>query len=724
MKVKGIHIILFTELKYAVVVIDPPSGVVKPQETFTVKVKCSAGKTPQRIRGMLECRLFSEDSRFELLSHYLNLRGEVQAPKTIMYPMKVNVGTVYVGQPVKFTVTIENLCNLPTKYKLLRPGGESSLYKISFDKGKGDLQAKEKINVECTFTALLTGFIDDVLSNKIFGSTIPLGFEVKALAKGVLLEFMNLGDNDLPPQPLAKPTDTQFPDGKKPPDPKPIEPLVVGSNVPLYERRVRRFVIRNFSAVPAKFELRPKKYTVAEKVKRFGDRSVSSLPSNASFAAIERSDLLIAAHEGGVNNFNSEAGKKYIGATDQRQEDRKFLYSGLGASYLLDITDGVVPPWGVQVFTLRAFNDIPGTYDDDLECVLHEGEVQRVFSLPVRMDVTGCPVIIEKDVVGMTEIRKGHDVSADMVGKQIISMGHVCVNSSALVREFYLKNNGSKKGRVSWNVRSVTSKANGPIKFSINVNTIGQKVKSSILFWEDLVKDSPFTIEPAKATIKPYGRQKFTVTLTKTDSMGREISKLTAGVSFSENGLSSPSIEDQSLTTARTDPSALTARAGTSSAKFSLELFVEGEFLHPTVTIGDHSLVAKSLDTINYVPETEALILESQAPLLFGRDVTHKPSDICLKPITILNPHQAPLQFSVSIEGPYCLKEPVIVDNTAKVRFADAQPGSPQRSKPTMEKSFRLFPNVKILTIFLYIILFLIFNFFMFLFYRRVVRWC
>ena len=686
----------FAELKYAVVAIDPPSGVVKPQETFTIQVKCSAGKTPQRIRGMLECRLFSEDSRFELLSHYLNLRGEVQAPKTIMYPMKVNVGTVYVGQPVKFTVTIENLCNLPTKYKLLRPGGDSSLYKISFDKGKGDLQAKEKINVECTFTALLTGFIDDVLSNKIFGTTAPLGFEVKALAKGVLLEFMNLGDNDLPPAPLAKPTDTQFPDGKKPPDPKPIEPLLVGSNIPLYERRVRRFAIRNFSAIPAKFEVRPKKYIIADRVKRFGERSVSSLPSYASFAAIERNDLLIAPHEGGVNNFISEAGKKYIGATDQRQEDRKFLYSGLGAAYYVDITDGIVPPWGVQMITLRAFNDIPGTYDDDLECILHEGEVRRAFSLPVKMDVIGCPIIIEKDVVGMTEIRKGHGVATNMVGKQIISMGHVCVNSSALVREFYVKNNGSKKGRVAWTVRSVTSKANGPIKLSINVNTIGQKVKSSILFWEDLVKDSPFIIEPAKATIKPYGRQKFTVTLTKTDSVGREISKLTAGVSFSEAALNSPSLEDQSLITSRTDPSALTARPGTTSAKFSLELFVEGEFLHPTVTIGDHNLVAKLVDSINYVPETEALILESQAPLLFGRDVAQKPSDICMKPITILNPHQAPLSFSVSIDGPYCFKESAIVDSIPKVRFADAQPGSPQRSKVSMEKSFRLFPNVRI----------------------------
>jgi len=344
------------------VAIDPPSGLVKPHETCVVKVSCSAGKTPQRIRGMLECRVFNEDSRFELHSHYLNLRGEVQAPKTIMYPMKINLGQVYVGQPVKFSVTIENLCNLPTKYKLLRPGGESTLYRITFNDAKGNLDAKGKVVVECSFTALHTGFIDDVISNKIFGTMVPLGFEVKAQAKGVLLEFMNLGDDEPTPQPLAKPTETQFPGNKKPPEPRPIEPILMGVKIPLYERRWKRFVIRNLSAIPARFSLQPKKYVVAEKARKFGDRSVSSIQSSVTFHNVASSDAIIVPHESGANIFNSEAGTKYISASEQRLEDRKFLYSGLGASYFLEVCDGVIPPWGVHELTLRAFNDIPGDF--------------------------------------------------------------------------------------------------------------------------------------------------------------------------------------------------------------------------------------------------------------------------------------------------------------------------------------------------------------------------
>ena len=47
-----------------------------------------------------------------------------------MYPMHVDVGNVYLGVPVSFEVTTENICNLPAAYKLSvqgsQPGG--SLY--------------------------------------------------------------------------------------------------------------------------------------------------------------------------------------------------------------------------------------------------------------------------------------------------------------------------------------------------------------------------------------------------------------------------------------------------------------------------------------------------------------------------------------------------------------------------------------------------------------------
>ena len=50
---------------------------------------------------------------------------------------------IYTGVPVNFTVTLQNICNLPTKFKFERPGGSPLNYKISFRPLKGDLGPKE-----------------------------------------------------------------------------------------------------------------------------------------------------------------------------------------------------------------------------------------------------------------------------------------------------------------------------------------------------------------------------------------------------------------------------------------------------------------------------------------------------------------------------------------------------------------------------------------------------
>ena len=519
------------------VYIDPPSGMVGPGQTFSVTVSVKAGKLPQRIRGMLESRLFDETGRNELVSQYLNLRGEVQAPKTIMYPLLISLGHVYVGQPVKFSVSTENLCNLPTKFKLTRPGGETSTYSITYENGKGALEAKGIATTHCTFTALTTGFIDDVIANKIFGAQVPLGFEVKAHAKGILLEFRNLEDDEEPPAALASPTDSQYPGGETPPEPRSIQPIDMGKGkeVPLYERKCVRFVMRNFSAIPAEFQLVPKNYAVKDKVRKLGDRSVSSnVSQESSFTRVERTDGIIVPHELGENKFYAAAGKKYVSVTEQRREDRLFLYSGLGASYFIDVVAGTIPPWGVQVITLRSFNDIPGNYDSDLECTVREGEIHRNFLIPLKMTVTGCPIIIEKNTVGMTEITTAGGNKSDLVGMQMLQMGYCCVNSEPLVREFYVKNNGSKQGKVKWLVRSIASKARGPVKVELKVNREEGTCKSSIQFWEDLAKDSPFKVEPDRATVPPYGRQKFKVTLFRTDKLGKEVAKVTGSIVFND----------------------------------------------------------------------------------------------------------------------------------------------------------------------------------------------
>lgn len=662
------------ELKNAVVTIDPPSGVVEPHQTFSVNIICKAGKIPQRIRGLIESRVFDVTGKIEIMSQFLNLRGEVQAPKTKMYPLTNNLGQVYVGMPVQFTISIENMCNLPTMYKLARPGGDSSLYKLTYDKYKGPLEAKQKIDILCTFTAIATGMIDDIISNKIFGAQIPLAFVVKAISKGIQLEFRNLPEGVTPPAPLAAPTETQFPNHEKPPDPRPIQPMVIGDAVPLYQRRTVRFVVRNFSAIPAPFRLSARKFKVVEKVKRWPS-SNESAASIVTASTVERSDLILAPHESGTNKFKSDAGKEYIGFTVQKQEDRKFLHSGLGASYHLDIMEGTLAPWGVQVVTISAFNDIPGCYDDEIECLVTEGTVTHTYLLPITMSVIGCPIVVEKDTVGMTVVSKGEP---GLIGKQLLQLGYTCVNSEPLVREFFVKNHGSKNGKVKWQVKSLASKTNGPIKLSLRVDD-QRRVHPVFQFWEDIAKDSPFKIEPETATIPPYGKQRFTVTLFRTCNLGKELAQLTGSVLFSDNVLSNVPSAANSIAAAHDDgddhsvnsvagggggvksipmghmitPSASKTALPPGSNRFTLTLLLEGVFLQPTIMIDKNTLEAPLAPTI--ASDLFALNLKAAATVLFSKGV--KAADFCHKSITITNPTEARLLFNVSTEGPFAIKD-------------------------------------------------------------------
>jgi hypothetical protein len=79
------------------------------------------------------------------------------------------------------------------------------------------------------------------------------------------------------------------------------------------------------------------------------------------------------------------------------------------------------------VVTIKAFNDIPGCYDDEIECTITEGTVCHSHLIPISMSVVGCPIVVEKDTVGMTVLKKHEDAS--LIGKQLLHLGfrYVCV---------------------------------------------------------------------------------------------------------------------------------------------------------------------------------------------------------------------------------------------------------------------------------------------------------
>ena len=209
-------------LKTSSIIIEPNNGFIKPQGTVSVSVNCTAGNNSERLRGILECYIRNDDNENNsnhihnnshhnddnssnsnntknsssknynnnnnnnnncnynnnVISQYIAFRGEVQTPKTALYPIHHNIGILYVGVPIQFKINLQNICNLLTKFKFERPNGESKNYKIVFKPQKGDLNAKEIKKIKIEITPLITGYFKDVIACKILGLSAPLGFSI------------------------------------------------------------------------------------------------------------------------------------------------------------------------------------------------------------------------------------------------------------------------------------------------------------------------------------------------------------------------------------------------------------------------------------------------------------------------------------------------------------------------------------------------------------------
>jgi hypothetical protein len=673
------------------VLIDPPAGMLGPGQTAAVLVKCKAGSQPQRVRGNIECTLFDDSGQMRLLSQFLSIRGEIQVPKTVLYPMTINLGKVFVSIPVYFDIFLENKCNLPTKFKFERPGGDSPAYKLVFDNPRGSLDQKEIQKIRVEFTALSAGAIDDVVACKCFGVKLPLGFSIAAVAAGIKMEYVPLLEGGLAPRPLAAVTDRQYTNQESPPEPVATVPLDLGKAVDLYERRMVRMTIRNMTPIATTFNLAVGKFLVKNLMKNASSNSKVIVQEDGSIIEDdgERKDLILGPHEDGTNKFRSEGGKKYIAVRLQRKEDRKFLKSGLGASYSIEPAAGKLDPWGVQVITVRSYNDMPGCYDDDMYCTVVDGNgAKRESAIPLQMTVLGCPLIIEKDTIGMSRVYESRGNPED-VNKQLLQMGHACVNADPLVRTFTVRNNGSKSAKLKWKLKQSNAVVNGPLRFRLDLDE-NSKLKSKFQFWSDFANETAYTVEPDKAVIAPYERQVFTVTLLRTELIGNLTASLTGLIGIDESVSERRGSMD--ITSNTQSASTLDLNAGAGGSKYSLFLLVEGNIHYPTVSIDKNVFVAKESPTIP--PASFSIKLKTQAPQLYASGT--RPSEVCQKPITVINPLDANLMFSVVTEGPFTIKSN---DAVQPMRGANESMASSSavsvRSQTTVGKPYFLLPNVR-----------------------------
>ena len=229
-----------------------------------------------------------------------------------------------------------------------------------------------------------------------------------------------------------------------------------------------------------------------------------------------------------------------------------------------------------------------------------EPTVAYTYRMPLKMTVTGCPLVIEQNTLGMSYVRgsgdeapssdsqnhnhsnnnnhgdstelgdddantvhtagtaagevvqaqgQGHPHSSETMdsplplppaskGQALLLMGKACLNSDPLERSFRVKNEGCKPGKIKWKIRSLYPeiKSTTGLKTDIVVGADG-KVRSKIQFWTDVLRAAPFTIEPKAAIIPSYTSQTFRVVLTQTNVLGKIHALLTGKVEIEDDNV-------------------------------------------------------------------------------------------------------------------------------------------------------------------------------------------
>jgi hypothetical protein len=194
-------------------------------------------------------------------------------------------------------------------------------------------------------------------------------------------------------------------------------------------------------------------------------------------------------------------------------------------------------------------------------------------------------------------------------------------------------------------MRSIGATVRGPIKVQLDPDENG-KVKVHCNFWTDINRQIPFKVEPEEAFLPPFGRESFKVTLTRTSFAGIEQALMSGAVELDfDEDLAQPSLIESVVST---------TTSANKTAGYNLTLLLDGHFDYPTIRLDKNTFIAN--DNPTTVEEQASIKMKTQAPRLFAKGT--RPSDVCFRPVTLVNPLHSNLVFTLSTEGPFILKIP------------------------------------------------------------------
>ena len=441
--------------------VEPPDGVLYSQETTSVTVRCVAGTTKdENVHVKMACKV--QSGVVPSKDKHLEIKAQVIALKVHLTATDMDFATVYVGVPVSRRVSILNKSPLPANFQWQTHHGPVDISPVT-----GTLAPGSSQEIVVTLTAHATGVIGKEFLCKVDGMALPLKLHVKAVSKGAVLMYELIKDDDPMPLPLAPPDATQLPPGIDIPHCPPPPNLDFGADVPLFERRKLRFVVRNCSAIPAHYAFKAAKYTAAEPPEEQKKKE---------------------------HGFSTGSGLLYMASRDAEVEDAAILREGRGMAFGFSLESGVIPAWGVTVVEVTAFNNMAGHYADNVECTIVG---MPLVKMPVRIGVVGCPLSLKPTCVGL-------DVKSSK-----LDLGQVLVGTSAktIKRTVRVRNAGPVDAKLHWKI----GPADRPTSDRLVDVRIGPPV--TIRWHEEPEFTPPFTIEPAYSVVPKRSDATLVVTM-------------------------------------------------------------------------------------------------------------------------------------------------------------------------------------------------------------------
>lgn len=550
----------------ATVTFAPDTGTLAPGETRSVKVCCIAGSLPERLRASIRCELSPErlfaggavaGASSSLRSVSVSARAEIQAPNVFLSPPKLALGTTYLGVALQRTMQLVNVSNLEASFKFVELMGVSKAYAVEFAPKTGTLRSKETLLVTLTYTPKQAGKTTALFACTVRGLPAPLGVEVVTNQKGLVLSYELLPpatESPLyqPPLPLsphetALARDIAVADSDLEPDTmnplSAVPRLHFGDAIPLGQRSVVHVLIRNLSGIEAVIDLEAKRFPAStrsgsktpqlsslsasrsnnshesplSKGTRRSQRgplstttTVHGTKSSQAYTKTARKKLLISdAHEQPMR-FQSNSGLDYLRQCAEDAENRDVLDQGHGVAFQLRPNQLRIPPWEQRVVAVVCFNNMPGSYADDV--VSHAAGIPPVF-LHAQATVVGTPLTLDRNCVGLaypkTQQLPSHQPT--------FHVGLHCTKAPPVTRTLRVVNCGPKLARLKWKLAE-NGHENQLVNVSLSVD-VRCRVQLRVAVCQVDDRAFPFAIVPEQAMIPPFATVPFQVTYTPSTSV-------------------------------------------------------------------------------------------------------------------------------------------------------------------------------------------------------------